>query len=68
MRSPRALLIFEAAARLGSCSAAAREFNLTQPSISRNIAELEEALDDVAVRAQPSGLSSPPTARCCIAR
>ena len=28
--SPRALLIFEAVARSGTCSAAAREFNLTQ--------------------------------------
>ena len=42
--SPRALLIFEAAARAGTCSAAAREFNLTQPSVSRNIAQLERHL------------------------
>lgn len=42
--SPRALLIFEAAARAGSCSGAAREFNLTQPSVSRNIALLEAQL------------------------
>jgi len=42
--SPRTLLIFEAAARAGSCSAAAREFNLTQPSVSRNIATLESLL------------------------
>lgn len=39
--SPRTLLIFDAAARAGSCSGAAREFNLTQPSVSRNIAMLE---------------------------
>jgi DNA-binding transcriptional LysR family regulator len=42
--SPRTLLIFEAAARAGSCSGAAREFNLTQPSVSRNIATLESLL------------------------
>ncbi len=42
--SLRGLLIFEAVARSGSCSAAAREFNLTQPSASRNIALLEEHL------------------------
>ena len=39
--SLRSLLIFESVARSGSCSAAAREFNLTQPSASRNIAQLE---------------------------
>ncbi|KAA0585514.1 DNA-binding transcriptional LysR family regulator [Azospirillum lipoferum] len=37
----RTLFIFEAAARTGSFSAAAREFNVTQPSVSRNIAQLE---------------------------
>ena len=42
--SPRTLLIFDAAARAGSCSGAAREFNLTQPSVSRNIAMLESQL------------------------
>src|ERR671926_352848 len=42
--SLRSLLIFEAVARSGSCSAAAREFNLTQPSASRNIAQLETHL------------------------
>ena len=42
--SLRSLLIFEAVARSGSCSAAAREFNLTQPSASRNIAQLEAHL------------------------
>jgi len=45
IRSPRVLLIFEAAARLGSCSAAAREFNLTQPSVSRNRHALVRAPD-----------------------
>jgi LysR family glycine cleavage system transcriptional activator len=42
--SLRSLLIFESVARSGSCSAAAREFNLTQPSASRNIAQLEAHL------------------------
>ena len=44
--SLRSLLIFEAVARSGSCSAAAREFNLTQPSASRNIAQLEAHHDE----------------------
>ena len=56
LRSPRTLLIFEAAARCGSCSAAAREFNLTQPSVSRNIAELEQALSTSLFVRKPSGL------------
>ncbi|MGE0715089.1 MAG: LysR family transcriptional regulator [Alphaproteobacteria bacterium] len=54
--SPRALLIFEAAARTGSCSAAAREFNLTQPSASRNIAELEQRLGVALFTRSPAGL------------
>lgn len=40
----RALFVFEAAARTGSFSAAAREFNVTQPSVSRAIAQLEAEL------------------------
>jgi DNA-binding transcriptional LysR family regulator len=54
--SPRALLIFEAAARCGSCSAAAREFNLTQPSVSRNIAQLEAELATTLFIRKPTGL------------
>lgn len=54
--APRALLIFEAAARCGSASAAAREFNLTQPSVSRNIAEVERALGAVLFVRKSSGL------------
>ncbi|MDA8048957.1 MAG: LysR substrate-binding domain-containing protein [Rhodospirillales bacterium] len=42
--SARSLLVFEAAARCGSCGAAAREFNVTQPSVSRSIAQLETHL------------------------
>lgn len=54
--SPRALLIFEAAARAGTCSAAAREFNLTQPSVSRNIAQLERHLGVMLFSRSPVGL------------
>ncbi|MGX5733714.1 LysR substrate-binding domain-containing protein [Bosea thiooxidans] len=42
--SARGLLVFEAAARTGSFTAAAAEFNVSQPSISRSVAELETAL------------------------
>jgi LysR family glycine cleavage system transcriptional activator len=54
--SPRALLIFEAAARAGTCSAAAREFNLTQPSVSRNIAQLERHLGVALFNRSPVGM------------
>jgi DNA-binding transcriptional LysR family regulator len=54
--SPRALMIFEAAARSGSCGAAAREFNLTQPSVSRNIAGLEQHIGVVLFTRSPRGL------------
>ena len=39
--SPKSLLVFDAAARHGSFSRAAQDFNISQPSISRNIAQLE---------------------------
>lgn len=42
--SLRPLLIFECAARSGSFSSAARAFNISQPSVSRNIAQLERDL------------------------
>jgi DNA-binding transcriptional LysR family regulator len=54
--SPRALMIFEAAARSGSCGAAAREFNLTQPSVSRNIAGLEADIGVQLFTRSPRGL------------
>src|SRR5271168_530934 len=58
--SSRALLIFEAAARAGTCSAAAREFNLTQPSVSRNIAQLERHLGVALFTRSPVGLELTP--------
>lgn len=42
--SPRSLLVFEAATRHGSFTGAAAEFNVTQPSISRCISQLENEL------------------------
>lgn len=38
------LLVFEAAARLGSFSLAAKELNLSQPAVSRHVATLEARL------------------------
>lgn len=58
--SARGLLVFEAAARTGSCSAAAREFNLTQPSVSRNIAQLEAHLGMPLFIRSPSGMELTP--------
>lgn len=55
--SPRTLLMFEAAARCGSCGAAAREFNVTQPSVSRNIAQLEAELGVRLFLRSPAGLT-----------
>ncbi|MEZ5842355.1 MAG: LysR family transcriptional regulator [Hyphomicrobiaceae bacterium] len=60
MRSPRSLLIFEAVVRTGSCTAAARAFNLTQPSVSRNIAHLESALGVALFLRRPTGLEPTP--------
>lgn len=57
LSSSRKLFIFDAAARAGSFSAAAREFNLTQPSVSRAVAELESALGIILFRRTPSGLT-----------
>ena len=55
--SARGLLIFEAAARKGSFTAAAAEFNISQPSVSRNIAQLEAALGVALFERRPSGLA-----------
>ncbi len=42
--SPRHLVVFEAAARLGSFTRAAQELNVQQPAVSASIKQLEEAL------------------------
>ena len=42
--SPRHLLVFEAAARSGSFTRAARELNVQQPAVSASIRQLEAAL------------------------
>jgi DNA-binding transcriptional LysR family regulator len=55
--SVRGLLVFEAAARSGSFTAAAREFNVTQPSISRSIAQLEADLGVSLFTRSPTGLT-----------
>lgn len=44
LHSPRNLIVFEAAARLGSFTRAAQELNMQQPSVSAAIKQLEEAL------------------------
>lgn len=58
--SARGLLVFEAAVRAGSFTAAAREFNVTQPSVSRSIAQLEADLGATLFTRGRSGLT--PTA------
>ena len=46
-----ALIPFEASARLGSMSAAARELGISQPAISRHLAMLEQDLgQDLFIR------------------
>ncbi|WP_104492933.1 LysR substrate-binding domain-containing protein [Paracoccus denitrificans] len=61
--SGRKLLVFEAAARTGSFTAAAREFNLTQPSVSRSIAQLEDSLGMALFERGPAGLALTPEGR-----
>ncbi|MFS2012579.1 LysR substrate-binding domain-containing protein [Azospirillum sp. CT11-132] len=56
----RTLFIFEAAARTGSFSAAAREFNVTQPSVSRSIAQLEDRLGLRLFQRTPTGIMLTP--------
>ncbi|CDX39804.1 Transcriptional regulator, LysR family [Mesorhizobium plurifarium] len=58
--SARGLLVFEAAVRSGSFTAAAREFNVTQPSVSRSITQLEADLGVALFARGPTGLT--PTA------
>ncbi|TIR82155.1 MAG: LysR family transcriptional regulator, partial [Mesorhizobium sp.] len=51
------------AVRSGSFTAAAREFNVTQPSISRSIAQLEADLGVALFTRGPTGLSPTPEGR-----
>ena len=44
LHSPRNLIVFDAAARLGSFTRAADELNIQQPSVSAAIRQLEDAL------------------------
>lgn len=44
IHSPRNLIVFDAAARLGSFTLAAKEMNMQQPSVSAAIKQLEQAL------------------------
>ena len=44
LSSPRNLVVFESAARLGSFTRAAEELNMRQPSVSAAIKQLEESL------------------------
>lgn len=44
LSSPRHLVVFEAAARLGSFTLAAAELNVQQPAVSASIRQLEESL------------------------
>lgn len=44
VHSPRNLIVFDAAARFGSFTRAAKELNMQQPSVSAAIKRLEEAL------------------------
>lgn len=44
LSSPRHLMVFEAAARLGSFTKAAQELNVQQPSVSASIKQLEASL------------------------
>ncbi|GJD53076.1 Glycine cleavage system transcriptional activator [Methylobacterium crusticola] len=54
--SARGLLVFEAAARRNSFTAAAQEFNISQPSVSRNIARLEDEIGVALFDRKPRGL------------
>ena len=57
LTAPRTLFVFESAARNGSFSVAAREFNVTQPSVSRAIAQLEAELGLRLFDRGPTGTS-----------
>ena len=50
LTSPRHLLVFEAAARLGSFTLAAQELNVQQPAVSAAIKQLETSLEVLLFR------------------
>ncbi len=54
---PRALLTFGAVCRAGSISAAARVLNISQPSVSNTVANLERRLDVVLFRRGRAGIA-----------
>lgn len=53
---PSSLIPFEAAARLGSMSAAARELGISQPAVSRHLAQLEADLGQALFQRTRRGL------------
>lgn len=53
--SLKPFLVFECAARCGSFSAAAKAFNISQPSVSRNVAQLEREIGVDLFERRPSG-------------
>jgi LysR family glycine cleavage system transcriptional activator len=57
------LLAFEAAARLGSMSAAARELGLTQPAVSLRLQQLEGFLGEILFERSRRGLALTPSGR-----
>ena len=61
--STSALLAFEAAARLGSATAAAQELSLTQSAISRQIKTLEDQLGVAVFAKQGRALVLTPVGR-----
>jgi DNA-binding transcriptional LysR family regulator len=60
-----ALRPFEAAARLGSISAAARELGVTQPAISRHLSQLEADLRQPLFERTARGLRLTEAGRAC---
>ncbi|MBT0670060.1 LysR family transcriptional regulator [Novosphingobium profundi] len=60
MIDPRALLTFRAICRSGSITGAARALNLSQPSVSNQIAQLERRLGVVLFERSRTGISLTP--------
>lgn len=68
MIDPRALRTFHEVCRAGSISAAARALNLSQPSVSAAIAQLEARLGTVLFERRRSGVVLTPAGRALAAR